>query len=118
VVGRRRAACTHDDDGAPAGLNHMDIEIIRHVAKLAELSLGPEEETKMAAEIGTILDYVKELEAVDTSGVPPTAHVGVSGAEDVWRPDEALPCLTHEEALREAPEAEHGGFVVPTFVGS
>jgi aspartyl-tRNA(Asn)/glutamyl-tRNA(Gln) amidotransferase subunit C len=32
------------------------------------------------------------------------------------RPDEPRPCLSHEEALAQAPEAVDGGFAVPTFV--
>ncbi len=94
----------------------MDVGQIRHVAILAELSLTAEEEKRMADEIGKILAYVKELEAIDTRDVPPTAHVGVSGGQDAWRADEAEDGLSHEDALREAPRAEHDGFAVPTFV--
>lgn len=98
----------------------MDRAQIRHVADLAELSLSEEEEARAAEEIGRILDYVKELDAVDVSGVPPMAHPNVSGAarsEAGWRPDTNVPGLSHEDALREAPKAEHEGFSVPTFVG-
>ncbi len=96
----------------------MDVDLIRHVAKLAELSLSPEEERRMADEIGKIVAYVKELDAIDTTGVPPTAHVGVSGGQEAWRPDEPCDGLSHDDALREAPRAEHDGFAVPTFVES
>lgn len=97
----------------------MDRAQIRHVADLAELSLTDEEEARAAEEIGRILDYVKELDAVDVSGVPPMAHVsGVAPRSEAgWRPDVAVPGLSHEDALREAPKAEHEGFAVPTFVG-
>lgn len=101
----------------------MDLAGIRHVAELAELSLTEEEEKRMATEVGRILAYVAELDAVDTEGVPPTAHLSghVSGHEparsgDGWRPDEPLPCLTHDEALAAAPRVEQGGFAVPGFV--
>lgn len=99
----------------------MNVKDIRHVAALAELSLTEEEETRMAEEIGRIVAYVKELEQVDTTGVEATAHVGgivPKRSEEGWRPDEPVPGLSHEDALRGAPETDHGGFVVPTFVGS
>ncbi len=94
----------------------MDREQIRHVAELAELSLTDEEEAKMAEEIGRILAYVKELEAIDTTDVPPTTHVAARTGG--WRPDEPRPSLSHEDALAQAPQPEHGGFAVPTFVES
>jgi aspartyl-tRNA(Asn)/glutamyl-tRNA(Gln) amidotransferase subunit C len=99
----------------------MDVKDIRHVAELAELSLTEDEEKKMADEIGRIVAYVKELDAVDTSNVEATAHVGdvvPKKSEDGWRPDEHEPGLTNEDALRGAPRADNGGFVVPKFVGS
>ena len=99
----------------------MDVKEIRHVAELAELSLTEDEERRMADELGRIVAYVKELDAVDTTDVPPTAHMGALAAarsEEGWRADEHEPGLPHEEALEGAPKTEHGGFAVPTFVGS
>lgn len=99
----------------------MDVKDIRHVAQLAELSLTEEEEKKMADEIGRIVAYVKELDAVDTSGVEATAHVGdivPKKSEAGWRADEHERGLSNEDALRGAPRADNGGFVVPKFVGS
>ncbi|MDB5219134.1 MAG: Aspartyl-tRNA(Asn) amidotransferase subunit [Myxococcaceae bacterium] len=97
----------------------LDLERIRHVATLAELSLTAEEERRLAGEIGRIVAYVAELEAIDTTDVPPTAHVaGIepTRSEDGWRADVIVPGLSHEDALAGAPHAEHGGFAVPGFV--
>jgi aspartyl-tRNA(Asn)/glutamyl-tRNA(Gln) amidotransferase subunit C len=97
----------------------LDIERIRHVAMLAELSLTEEEERRLAGEIGRIVAYVAELEAIDTTDVPPTAHVaGIepTRSEDGWREDVIRPGLSHEDALAAAPQVEHGGFAVPGFV--
>jgi aspartyl-tRNA(Asn)/glutamyl-tRNA(Gln) amidotransferase subunit C len=97
----------------------LDLSQIRHVADLAELSLTEEEEKRLAGEIGRILAYVAELDAIDTTDVPPTAHV--SGIEPTrsevgWREDAIKPGLSHEDALAAAPHAEHDGFAVPGFV--
>lgn len=92
----------------------MDRAQIRHVADLAELGLTEEEEERLAAEIGRIVAYVKELDAIDTKDVAPTAHVMMEPAP--LREDEPEPGLTHDEALAGAPRAAHGGFEVPTFV--
>lgn len=92
----------------------MDRAQIRHVAELAELALTDAEEERLATEIGRIVTYFAELDAIDVKNVPPTAHV-MAEAQPL-RPDEPVPGLAHEEALAGAPRAEHGGFVVPTFV--
>ena len=92
----------------------MDRAQIRHVAELAELELTDDEEERLAAEIGRIVAYFAELDAIDTKDVPPTAHV-VAEASPL-RPDDPHPGLAHEEALAGAPRAAHGGFSVPTFV--
>lgn len=92
----------------------MDLAQIRHVAELAELELTQDEETRLAEEIGRIVAYVTELDAIDTKDAPPTAYVLADVAP--LREDEPRPGLSHEDALADAPRAAHGGFEVPTFV--
>jgi aspartyl-tRNA(Asn)/glutamyl-tRNA(Gln) amidotransferase subunit C len=97
----------------------LDLDRIRHVAQLAELSLTADEERRLAGEIGRIVAFFAELDAIDTTDVPPTAQV--AGLEPVrseegWREDVVKPGLDHEQALAGAPRVEHGGFAVPTFV--
>ena len=59
-----------------------------------------------------------ELDALDTSNVPPTAHVQLGRRERAWRADEVKPCLSHEDALAQAPRTAQGWFAVPGFVES
>jgi aspartyl-tRNA(Asn)/glutamyl-tRNA(Gln) amidotransferase subunit C len=98
----------------------MDLAQIRHVAELAELSLSADEEKKLAEEMARILAYVKELDAIDTSGVEATAHITLGKGPALsgvgWREDVAEDGLSHEDALREAPRTDGDGFTVPTFV--
>lgn len=95
----------------------MDRAQIRHVAELAELELTEEEEKRLATEIGRIVAFVAELDAIDTKDVPPTAHVMTEqDYAEILRPDVHEEGLTHDEALAGAPRAAHGGFEVPTFV--
>lgn len=92
----------------------MDRSTIRHVAKLAELSLSEEEEARLEEEMGRILAYVDELRALGTDDVPPTTSLG-EGAS-VLREDAPTPGLARDEVLAQAPRVEHDGFAVPTFV--
>ena len=93
---------------------NIDGALVRHVAKLASLSLSDEEAARFAGELAKIVEYMAQLDALDTSNVPPTAHVQLDRMP--LRPDEPRPCLTHEEALAQAPRVEGEGFAVPAFV--
>ena len=87
---------------------------VKYVAHLARLSLTPEEEQKIGAQLSSILEYVEKLKEVDVSGVEPTAHA--FPLVNVTRADEIQPSLSNEEALRNAPAKANGLFIVPKIV--
>jgi aspartyl-tRNA(Asn)/glutamyl-tRNA(Gln) amidotransferase subunit C len=89
----------------------IDLQTVRHVARLARLRLEPDEEERMQRELSGILEHVERIQSLDLEGVPPTTHV--VQLANVLRDDEPWPCLTREEALREAPAVVDGGFAVP-----
>jgi len=74
---------------------------VKYVAHLARISLSPDEEQKLAAQLGNILGYIEKLKEADVSGVEPTAHA--FPLVNVTRPDEIHPSLPNEDALRNAP---------------
>lgn len=92
----------------------IDRVLVRHVARLAALSLSDEEAEKLAGELAAIVRYVEQLDSLDTENVPPTAHMQLDRAE--LRKDELVPGLSHEDALAQAPKVEHDGFAVPAFM--
>jgi len=87
---------------------------IKYVAHLARLSLTPEEEQKLAAQLGGVLGYIEKLKEVDVSGVEPTAHA--FPLVNVTRPDEVRPSMPQEDALRNAPAQASGLFLVPKIL--
>jgi aspartyl-tRNA(Asn)/glutamyl-tRNA(Gln) amidotransferase subunit C len=87
---------------------------VRHVAKLARLTLREDEVPALTEQLVKILGHVAQLSEVSTEGVEPTAQVGVERLP--FRPDEVHTCLQREVVLREAPETAGGGFVVPAFI--
>ncbi len=91
----------------------VDIDV-KYVAHLARLSLSPDEEQKIGAQLGHILGYIEKLKEVDVTGVEPTAHA--FPLVNVTRPDEVRPSISHEEALRNAPAQANGLFIVPKIV--
>ena len=92
----------------------ITIAEVRHVAALARLDLPEGELPRLAGEMGRILEHVARLPELDTRGIPPTSSaLAVAG---VAREDDARPCLPQAEALRNAPAAEAGMFLVPKVV--
>ena len=84
---------------------------VEKVARLARLAPTKEQAETLARELSAILEYVAQLSAVDTSGVPATAHTVVE--DSGFRADVLVPSLPREEALAAAPSSPEGGFAVP-----
>jgi aspartyl-tRNA(Asn)/glutamyl-tRNA(Gln) amidotransferase subunit C len=91
----------------------MDFDV-KYVAHLARLSLTPDEEQRIGAQLSSVLGYIEKLKEVDLTGVEPTAHA--FPLVNVTRPDEVRPSLSNEEALRNAPAHANGLFIVPKIL--
>jgi aspartyl-tRNA(Asn)/glutamyl-tRNA(Gln) amidotransferase subunit C len=89
-------------------------EEVLHVAKLARLSLRPEEIETFTRQLNDVLGYVAKLQEVDTKGVPPLAHV--IPLSNAFREDEVQTGLEREGSLANAPERAEGAFVVPRVI--
>jgi len=89
----------------------MNTEILRGLAHLARLEFDPAREQQMLADLNGILDWVAQLEKVDTEGVAPLVHL--SHEINVLRPDEAHNTVSRPEALRNAPRHDSDYFRVP-----
>jgi aspartyl-tRNA(Asn)/glutamyl-tRNA(Gln) amidotransferase subunit C len=88
---------------------------VLHVAKLARLALADDEVDLFTGQLAAVLEHAADVEALDTSGVPPTAHP--LPLENVFREDVVTPSLDRDEVLAEAPAAEDGRFKVPPILG-
>jgi aspartyl-tRNA(Asn)/glutamyl-tRNA(Gln) amidotransferase subunit C len=87
---------------------------VKYVAYLARISLMPEEEKKLAAQLGGILGYIEKLKELDVTNVEPTAHA--VPLFNVTRVDKGRASLPREDALRNAPRQASGLFIVPKIV--
>lgn len=92
-------------------------EDVRRIAELAKLELDEEEIERLGHELGAIVQYVRQVAAVDTTGVPTTAQVLEHPPPD--RDDSVRDGLARPDALRNAPDAarEAGLFRAPRAIG-
>ncbi|MEW6511137.1 MAG: Asp-tRNA(Asn)/Glu-tRNA(Gln) amidotransferase subunit GatC [Bacteroidota bacterium] len=93
----------------------VTINDVEHVAALARLTFTEEQKQKLTSQLNEILNYMEQLNRLDTAKVEPLSHV--IELSNVFRPDERRPGLTREEALRNAPASTTTFFKVPKVIG-
>ena len=90
---------------------NIDREQLLHVAHLARLELSDDELERLGTQLNDILAAVSKVSELDLTDVPPTSHP--LDVVNVWAEDEPRPCLTVDEALRNAPARDGDFFAVP-----
>ena len=86
-------------------------ELLLHVAHLARLELREDELARLEIQLNDILAAVSKVAELDLADVPATSHP--LDVVNVWAEDEPAPCLSVEDALRNAPEPDGDYFRVP-----
>jgi aspartyl-tRNA(Asn)/glutamyl-tRNA(Gln) amidotransferase subunit C len=92
----------------------VNTDTVRRIAKLARLAITEETLAPMANELNIILQWVEQLNEVDTSSVEPMTSAVQTALKR--RSDIVTDGHIQEAVLRNAPLAEHGFFVVPKVV--
>ena len=95
-------------------MSRISADDVRKVAKLARLDLADEKITTYTNQLESILDYVSQLQAVDTTDVPPTTRA--VEVVNVTREDGVTPTQVREEILNQAPQREQNFYRVPKIL--
>ena len=89
----------------------IDPDQVRRIARLARINLTTDELDQFAGQLSDVLDYVDQLNELNTEGVEPTTHpLKIS---NVFRDDKAAQSLSSKEALANAPRKHGDFFAVP-----
>lgn len=92
----------------------FDEQTVKKVAGLARIGMEESEAKRFAGEIGGILHWVEQLQAVDTDNVPQMASP--SAVQLPWRTDEVTDGHCRDKVLANAPKQEYGCFAVPKVI--
>lgn len=100
--------------GVPERLTRNDVD---RIGALARLELSDAEKDLFVRQLTEVLEYAAQIQAIDTTDVPPTSHV--LSRQPVDRADEPQPGLTNADALANAPDPspQTGLFRVPRVIG-
>lgn len=93
----------------------VTIKDVEHIAQLAKLKFTDAEKETFTHQMNQILEYVEQLNRLDTSGIEPLSHV--IELQNVFREDVAAPSTPTVEALKNAPSHTDEFFKVPKVIG-
>ena len=89
----------------------IDKDSIKKIAHLARLEFDESSVEKMSSDMSQILDWVEQLNEIDTAGVEPLTTM--SSELNVMREDKVGKHLDHEAGLKNAPKRDADYFRVP-----
>jgi aspartyl-tRNA(Asn)/glutamyl-tRNA(Gln) amidotransferase subunit C len=92
----------------------VDEATVRRIARLARIRIGDEEAKGLEKELSGILDWVKQLDEVDTLGVEPMTRVVAHSLK--MRDDVVTDGEIADQVTANAPLVEDNYFVVPKVV--
>lgn len=93
----------------------LSADEVRKVADLARLDLPEADVAAMAKQLNAIVDYINQLQQVNTDGIDPLAHA--LDLHDVFRDDMPALSLGANEALANAPSRTDNFYRVPAVFG-
>lgn len=93
-------------------MSTISLNDVTYVASLAKIAITDEQAQALAKELDVILGHVKQLDAVDTTGVEPTYQV--TGLKNVMRDDTIIDYgVNRKELLKNAPMQQDDQIKVP-----
>ena len=92
----------------------IDKKTVYKIAKLSRIKIDEKDSDKISSELNSVLNWINELNEVDTEGVEPLSSV--TGHKLPKRNDYVSDGDIVEKILENAPEKSSGFFVVPKVV--
>ena len=92
----------------------LDTNTINKIAKLARIKLSEEEARDLLKDMNLIIDWVEQLNEVNTDQVEPLTNI--SSCTLPKRVDKAMDVNSTDEILKNSPDKLEGYFAVPKVV--
>jgi len=92
----------------------VDRATVHRIARLARIAITDEEAARLETELSGILDWVAQLDEIDTSAVEPMTRVAAMTMK--MREDKVTDGFCADDIIKNAPKVDDHYFVVPKIV--
>jgi aspartyl-tRNA(Asn)/glutamyl-tRNA(Gln) amidotransferase subunit C len=92
----------------------LDLKTVKHISKLARISLDEEKANKLAGDLNSIFEFIEKLNELNTENVEPLTSVANTTLR--FREDEVQSQNIREKILSNSPDNNEDFFVVPKVV--
>ena len=92
----------------------IDLKTVKHISKLARISLDNEKAKKLAGDLNSIFEFIEKLNKLNTDKIEPLTSISESKLQ--LRRDEIKSNNIREQILKNSPEENKDFFVVPKVV--
>lgn len=93
----------------------VDAQLVRHMAKLAQLAVTDAQVPVLAQDLARVLELVAVLDELDVTDVAPLVHPHAESL--ALRPDVVRPSLDQQKALENTADRDDGYFLTPRVIG-
>ena len=92
----------------------IDLKTVKHISKLAKISLDEKKAKKLEADLNSIFKWIEQLNELKTENVEPLSSIAETKLR--LRKDEIKTKNIRDEVLKNSPDKNKDFFVVPKVV--
>ena len=92
----------------------IDLKTVKHISKLARISVNDEKAKKLAGDLNSIFDFIEKLNKLNTDQVEPLSSIAETTLK--LRNDEIKSKNIRDQILKNSPNENKDFFVVPKVV--
>ena len=92
----------------------IDLKTIKHISKLARISVDEQTAEKLAGDLNSIFDFIEKLKELKTDNVEPLTSIAETTLK--LRSDEVKSKNIREQIIKNSPQDNEDYFVVPKVI--
>ena len=92
----------------------IDLKTVKHISKLARISIEDEKAKKLAGDLNSIFDFIEKLNKLNTDKVEPLTSIAETTLK--LRNDEVKSENIRDQILKNSPDKNKDFFVVPKVI--
>lgn len=92
----------------------IDLKTVKHISKLARISLTDEKGKKLASDLNSIFEFIEKLNKLNTDKIEPLSSIAETTLK--LRNDEVKSKNIRDQILKNSPNENKDFFVVPKVV--